>query len=122
MLYLYIETSQERSGHTIMITDQQRLTLMIKTSHASRRRLTCNRKQKKTKKESENSTYTNGETDRYNLKGSSRGSIIWSRFFNQTTRETEPIKRSQRTLEKVVSREIVCFKIMKLIYNNSIYI
>jgi len=26
MLYLPIETSQERSGHTIMITDQQRLT------------------------------------------------------------------------------------------------
>jgi len=25
MLYLHIETSQERSGHTIMITDQQRL-------------------------------------------------------------------------------------------------
>jgi len=45
MLYLHIETSQERSGPTIMITDQQRLILMIKTSHASGRWLTCERKQ-----------------------------------------------------------------------------
>jgi len=33
-----------------MIIDQQRLILMIKTSHASGRGLACNRKQKKTKK------------------------------------------------------------------------
>jgi len=33
-----------------MITDQQRLILMIKMSHASGRGLACNRKQKKTKK------------------------------------------------------------------------
>ena len=83
-----------------MITDQQRLILMIKMSHASGRRLACNKKQKKTKKESRNSTYTNEETDRSNLKSSPRGSILWSRFFNQTTRETEPLERSQRTLEK----------------------
>ena len=61
MLYLHIETSQERSGHTVMIIDQQRLILMIKTSHASRRGLACNIKQKKTKKKSGNSTYANGE-------------------------------------------------------------
>ena len=52
-LYLHIETSQERSGHTVMITDQQRLRLIIKTSHASGRGLACNRKQKKTKKRAE---------------------------------------------------------------------
>jgi len=83
-----------------MIIDQQRLILIIKTSHASGRRLACNRKQKKTKKESENSTYTNEETDRSNFKSSPRGSILWSQFFNQTTREAEPLKRIQRTLEK----------------------
>jgi len=44
MLYLHIETSQERSGHTIMITDQQRLILINKMTHASSRVLTCNRK------------------------------------------------------------------------------
>jgi len=39
----------------------------------------------------ENSTYVNRETDRRrsNLKSSLRGSIIWSRFFNQIIRETE---------------------------------
>ena len=47
MLYLNIETSQERSGYTVMITDQQRLILMIKTSHASGQGLACNKKQKK---------------------------------------------------------------------------
>jgi len=54
----------------------------------------------KTKKESRNSTYANEETDQSNLKSSPRGSILRSRFFNQTTRETEPLERSQRTLEK----------------------
>jgi len=44
MLYLHIETSQERSGHTIMITDQQRLILVIKMSHASEKGLACNTK------------------------------------------------------------------------------
>jgi len=83
-----------------MIIDQQRLILMIKMSHASGRGLACNRKQKKTKKESENSTYANEETDPSNLKSSLRGSILRSWFFNQTTRETEPLERSQRTLEK----------------------
>jgi len=73
---------------------------MIKTSHASEKELACNRKQKKTKKESRNSTYTNEETDWSNLKSSPRGSILWSRFFNQTTREIKPLERSQRTLEK----------------------
>jgi len=77
-----------------MIIDQQRLILMIKTLHASGRRLTCKRKQKKTKKESGNSTYTNGETDRSKLKSSPRGSILPSRFFNQTTTETKPLERS----------------------------
>jgi len=46
MFYLHIKTSQERSGHTVMSTDQQRLILMIKMTHASERGLTCNRKQK----------------------------------------------------------------------------
>jgi len=41
MLYLHIETSQEPSEPTIMITDQQRLILMIKMSHASGRELAC---------------------------------------------------------------------------------
>jgi len=44
MLYRHIETSQERSGHTIMITDHQRLILINKTTHASRRGLICNKK------------------------------------------------------------------------------
>jgi len=51
MLYLHIKTSQERSGHTIMIIDHQRLILIHKTAHASGRRLTCNRKQKKPKRQ-----------------------------------------------------------------------
>jgi len=91
MLYLPIEISQEQSGHTIMITDQQRLILMIKTLHASGRGFACNKKQKKTKKESENSTYANGETNWSNLKSSPRGSILWSQFFNQTTREVREL-------------------------------
>jgi len=36
-----------------MITDQQRLILMIKMSHASGRELVCNKKPKKTKKRAE---------------------------------------------------------------------
>jgi len=50
MLYLHIETSEERLGHTIIITDQQRLILIYKTTHASGRGLTCNRNQKRQKK------------------------------------------------------------------------
>jgi len=53
MLYLHIETSQERLGHTVMNTNQQRLILMIEMSHASGRELACNKKQKKTKKRTE---------------------------------------------------------------------
>jgi len=34
MLYLHVEIQQERSKHTIMITDQQRLIEKIKTTHA----------------------------------------------------------------------------------------
>jgi len=45
MLYLHIETSQERLEHIIMIIDQQKLILMIKTRHASKRWPTCERKQ-----------------------------------------------------------------------------
>jgi len=75
---------------------------------------------KRLKKESGNSTYANGETDRSNLKSSPRGSILRSRFFNHTTRETEPLEKSEN-YRKVISREIVCFKIMKLVYNNYIY-
>jgi len=71
MFYLYIETSQEQSGHIVMITSQQRLILMNKTMHASGRELTCNRKQKSTKKEGGNSTYANEETNWSNLKSSS---------------------------------------------------
>jgi len=48
MLYLHIETSQERSGHTIMITNQQRLILINKTTHASGRGLHATEKTKKT--------------------------------------------------------------------------
>jgi len=44
MLYLHIETSQERLGHTVMITDQQRIILMIKTMHESERGLTYDKK------------------------------------------------------------------------------
>jgi len=47
MFYLHIETSQEQSGHTIMITDQQRLILINKTTHASERGLACNKKNRK---------------------------------------------------------------------------
>jgi len=64
---------------------------MIEMSHASGRGLTRNRKQKKTKKESGNSTYTNGEIDQSILKSSPRGSILWSWFFNEMTREAEPL-------------------------------
>jgi len=44
ILYLHIETSQERSGHTIMITYQQRLIPINKMTHASGRGLTCDKK------------------------------------------------------------------------------
>jgi len=46
MFHLHIKTSQERSGHTIMTTDQQRLILINKTTHASEKGLhaTKNRK------------------------------------------------------------------------------
>jgi len=47
ILYLHLETPQERPGHTIMIIDQQRLILMIKT-HSSGKGLTCDRKREKT--------------------------------------------------------------------------
>jgi len=50
MLYLHIETLQERSGPTIMIIDQQRHILMIKTTHASERWLACDKKHNYTKK------------------------------------------------------------------------
>jgi len=46
MFYIYLGTTQKRSGHTAMITDQQSLILMTKNTHASERRLTNNRKPK----------------------------------------------------------------------------
>jgi len=55
---------------------------------------------RKNQKDSKNLTYTNGETDRSKLKSSLRGSILQSRFFNQTTRKTELLERSKRALEK----------------------
>jgi len=58
-----------------MIIDQQRLILMNKTTHASKRA----HMQEKTKidqKEDRNSTYVNIETDQSNLKSSLRGSIL----------------------------------------------
>jgi len=55
---------------------------------------------RKDQKDSRNLTYTNGETDRSKLKSSSRGSILRSQFFNQTTGKTELLERSQRALEK----------------------
>jgi len=55
---------------------------------------------KKDQKDSGNLTYTNGETDRSKLKSSPRGSILRSRFFNQTIGKTELLERSQRALEK----------------------
>jgi len=82
-----------------MITNQQRLILINKTTHASGRGLTCNQKQK-IQKDSRNLTYTNGETDRLKLKSSPRGSILRSRFFNQTTRKTKLLERNQRAIEK----------------------
>jgi len=109
MLYLHIETSQGRSGQTVMITDQERLILMIKTSHASGRGLACNRKQKRTKKKSGNSTYVN---ERINP----TVSVLQS----DDQRERTSREKSENS-RKVVSREMVCFKIMKLVYNNYIY-
>jgi len=46
MLYLHIETSQERLGHTVMIIDQPRFISINKTTHARGREFTCNIKQK----------------------------------------------------------------------------
>jgi len=80
------------------IIDQQRLILIIKTTHESGRGLTCNKK--KNQKESENLTYANRKIDWSNLKSLSRGSILLSQFFNQMTREIELLERIQRTLEK----------------------
>jgi len=45
-------------------------------------------------------TYTNEESERSKLKSSSRGSILWSWFFNQTSREEELLERNKKTLEK----------------------
>jgi len=50
--------------------------------------------------DSENLTYVNGESDWSILKSSLRGSILRSRFFNQMTRKTKLLDRSQRALEK----------------------
>jgi len=50
MFYLHRKTSQERSGHNIMITNKHRLILINKMTHARGRGLTCNRKQKRPKK------------------------------------------------------------------------
>jgi len=83
---------------------------MIKTSHASgKESLHAIENRKRLKKKSGNSTYANGETDRSNLKNSPRGSILRSRFFNQT-KETEPLERSQITLEKWVLERLCVLK------------
>jgi len=94
---------------------------MIKTSHARGRGLACNRKQKKTKKRAETQlTRTEKlispiwracrEDQSYSL-----GSSIRRPERHRTSKE------KSETSRKVVSREMVCFKIMKLVYNNSIY-
>jgi len=49
---------------------------------------------RKNQKDNENLTYTNGETDQSKLKSSLIGSILWSRFFNQTTGKTELLERT----------------------------
>jgi len=46
-------------------------------------------KTEKDHKDNENLTHTNGETDMSKLKSSLRGSILLSRFFNQTTEKIE---------------------------------
>jgi len=71
---------------------------MIKTSHASGRGLACNRKQKKTKKESKNSTYTNGETDWSNLKSSSREDHLMVSILQSDDQRDRTF--IERTLEK----------------------
>jgi len=120
MLYLHIKTSQERSGHTIMITDQQRLILIHKMAHTSGRRLTCNRKQKKPKRHK-----------KLNLQQRRNWSIQIEELterINPTVLVLQSNDRKDKTFReklessrKVVSREMMCFKIMKLVYNNYIY-
>jgi len=50
MLYLHIETSQERLGHIVMITDQQRLILMNKMMNVSKRELSATKNRNKPKR------------------------------------------------------------------------
>jgi len=50
MLYLHIETSQERSEHTIMIIDQQRLMLINKTDACKRKKAYMQQKTEKNQK------------------------------------------------------------------------
>ena len=87
-----------------MITDQHRLILMNKMTHATERELTCNRKQKSTKKraivEMINRTV----------------SIIQS-----NDQKNKTLREKLESYRKVVSGEMMCFKIMKLFYKNSIY-
>jgi len=94
---------------------------MIKMTNASGRRLKCNKKTKIDQKESENSTYANRGTDRSKLKSLSRGSIIRSQFFNQTTRDTELLERNQITQEKWFLKRMCVLKEKKFFDNNSIY-
>jgi len=51
-------------------------------------------KNRKDQKDSKNITYVNEEINWSKLKSSPKGSILWSRFFNQTTTKTELLERS----------------------------
>jgi len=55
---------------------------------------------RKNQKDSENLTYANEESEWSKLKSSLRGSILQSRFFNQKTRKTKLLERSQMALDK----------------------
>jgi len=66
-------------------------------------------KTEKDQKDNGNLTYTNRETD------PTVSILQWDDQKDKTFRE------KSESSKKVISREMMCFKIIKLVYNNSIY-
>jgi len=120
MLYLHIETSQERSGHIIMITDQWRLILINKTAHASERGLTCHRKQKRPKRQRKLNLHERRNWS-VQIEELAKGINPTVSVLQSDDRKDITFREKSESSRKVVSREMMCFKIMKLVYNNSIY-
>jgi len=75
----------------------------------------------KNKKESENLTYANRETDRSKLKSSAERINLTISILQSDDQKDRTLKQKSKNSREVVSREMMSFKIMKLVYNDSIY-